>query len=985
MNSSAAVVPSFGTLLRLHRRRLGLTQEELGERAGFSVEFIKKLEGGSRRPSGSSVDVLAHTLELELDDLESFRAARIAGLGARDRRLDDAAPGTNATVGDVPTAPSDVPAQGADAETEGPIATGTAAPVVEERRLVTVLSCDLVCFPSQSGPMDPEDVRDLQMAYFAAVKRQVERFGGTVEKYAGDAVLALFGVPSAHEDDPERAVLCALGMREAMDDIVGNIEPAVGGNLIEKHSIRVGINTGEVVAGLRAGPAWEGPKVSGDAINTAARLQTMAEPGQIVVGEETFRLTRSRVRYRDASETDIAGRVFSVLGLNRRAEMLWQAVHETMPPAPFVGRVREMAALQDLWERAQAGEGQLVSIVGEPGVGKSRLVAEFVSRASEDVTARLAQGRCLSYGQEVSLWLMADLVRSIFSIDEEDALDTIRSRLESALPAMLSSEDPDAQLEARDVLGEALGLPGSESLVTRAGAEVRRRAFIRSLRRVLTALSRQGPSILVLQDLHWIDAASEGVLGEVVADLPGLRVLVLVAQRDGWTAPWSEWGWPERLTLRPLPEGDAATLAGTVLGSARLSTELRQYLGERAGGNPFFVEELARSLRENGALLQQEGGLQLIPDLAERLPSTLAEVLQARLDRLDAPAKIVAQVASVIGRSFALRLLAKVVGETQSGLEAPLRALQLAEIAFPRGSAPAAGDLEYSFKHVTMRDVAYSTLVRKRRQELHLLTARAVAALYPSDEYVEMIAYHYVRTSAGGEAAEWLEKAGDRAASVYSNDTSEAHYRNALDRLAGVGDVERQAHVREKLADLLLLEGRYDEAVTMFAAALDCVPPADTLWTARIHRRIGDVWCAQRTFLDEALDAWDVAEDALGQEEGSSDPERWREWLNIQLARMEQFYFHGRIDDLDQTVERSRPMIEAYGTATQKWHFFQSLVLLDLRRTGYTPTAETLANAAMAVEWAETTGDPGQPAWPTFLLGFTQLWHGSLDEAESSM
>src|SRR5438270_4734538 len=263
-------------------------------------------------------------------------------------------------------------------------------------------------------------------------------------------------------------------------------------------------------------------------------------------------------------------------------------------------------------------------------------------------------------------------------------------------------------------------------MVAHPGPQILRQALIRDLRLTLRALSERSPALLVLEDLHWIDEASAQVLTEMLSDVPGLRLLVLAAHRPGWTAPWTDWGWTERLSLRPLQDEEAALLAGAVLGGIRLSRELEQYVAERAGGNPFFVEEMLRALQETGGLQQRDGQMVLLPGAAERLPSTLTEVLLARLDRLDGQVRSLAQVASVIGRSFAVRLLAQVANQDAAALEMPLTALQRAEIAFPRRGS----DLEYVFKHVSMREVAYNTLVAKRRQELHLATARAIAKLY---------------------------------------------------------------------------------------------------------------------------------------------------------------------------------------------------------------------------------------------------------------
>ena len=723
-----------------------------------------------------------------------------------------AAPASTVSRGATPASPSVAPAP--------------PAPVLprEERRLVTALFCDLVGFTPLSERLDPEEVRDIQAAYFEQMSAQIERYAGTVEKYAGDAVLALFGAPIAHEDDAERAVLCALGMQAAIEPVADqtrkrwDVEPA----------IRVGVNTGEVVSGAWNASGRQDVAVTGDALNTAARIQAAAEPGEVLVGTETVRLTRRRIRYGERRDLVLKGKagtvpVYPALGMRERFGERWETSRQA---TPLVGRDREMVELLDVWVRAQAGEGQLVTVIGDVGVGKSRLIAELLDKVTVGAAIRVVRGRCLSYGQQISLWLIADLLRSLFGIREQDALDEVRAKLNAALPGLLARSDADAQAEAVDVLGEVLGLPPGSSLVAQAGAEIRRQALLRSLRLVLGALSERAPTVLVLEDLHWIDEASQDVLKEILPDVPGLRLVVLAAQRPGWTAPWSDWGWTERIALRPLREADAALLAGAVLGGMALSAELEQYVAERAGGNPFFVEEMLRALEESGGLVQRNGAMYLAPGAAERLPSTLTEVLLARLDRLEDQVRSVAQVASVIGRSFAVRLLAQVMEREAAALELPLSALQQAEIAFPRRGS----DLEYVFKHVSMREVAYNTLVQKRRQQLHLETARAIAQLYPSDEYVEMIAYHYSRTEEHGEAAEWLERAGDRAAGVYAVETAIGHYRAAAAQVKQCRvDPAALTRLDEKLGGVLYTAGRYDEAVEILERAAEAYRQARDL------------------------------------------------------------------------------------------------------------------------------------------------------------
>ena len=768
------------------------------------------------------------------------------------------------------------------------------APPQEERRLVTALFCDLVGFTPLAEELDPEEVRDMQASYFEAMTSQIERYGGVVEKYAGDAILALFGAPVAHEDDAERAVLCALGMQSAIAPAEGQtktrweVEPA----------IRVGVNTGEVVSGAWNASGRQDVAVTGDAVNTAARIQSVAEPGEVLTGIETMRLTRRRIRFGERRDVVLKGKigtvpVYPAIGLRERFGERWETSEGA---TPLIGRDREMVALLDAWVRAQGGEGQHVTLIGDAGVGKSRLIAEVIDKIAANSAVRIVRARCLSYGQEIALWLIADLLRSLFDIGEGDALAETQMKLNAVLPGLLVASDPQTQAEALDVLGEVLGLPPGNSLVAQAEAPIRRQALIRSLKLLIRSLSERAPTVLVLEDMHWLDASSQEVLKEILSDVPGLRLLALVAQRPGWTAPWSDWGWTERITLRPLGETEAALLAGAVLGGLPLSAELQAYLAERAGGNPFFVEELLRALEETNGLVEREGAIMLAPGAAERLPSTLTEVLLARLDRLESQVRNVVQVASVIGRSFAVRLLAQVMERENTALELPLAALQQAEIAFPKRG----GDLEYVFKHVTMREVAYNTLVQKRRQELHRQTARAIATLYPSEEYVEIIAYHYARTQEHAEAAEWLERAGDRARSIYANETAIANYQEARKRREAVaGELVVLARLDEKLGETYFATSHFDEAIQVLERSVE------------IYRESRDLEGAGRSSatLGRALNERREGQEGLNRVEPMIEMLTWSgpspALASLHLALGSILHMQGRYEEMLASAERA--------------------------------------------------------------------------------
>ncbi|MGI8825258.1 MAG: ATP-binding protein [Chloroflexota bacterium] len=527
-------------------------------------------------------------------------------------------------------------------------------------------------------------------------------------------------------------------------------------------------------------------------------------------------LERAAEVCRQVRDLEGAGRVTARIGIAHR----WHGSPEqgvTRVRRMIDCRERELALLQQALRSAADGKGRLVTILGEAGAGKSRLINEGLKLASASEPVQVLRARCLSYSQGISLWLVSDLLRTIFDIKEQEDRDRVRAKLNAQVPDLLREVSSETQAEVIDVVGQVLGLGAGVSDLSTADAQIRHHALIRGLRMLLNAIAERSLTVLVLEDLHWLDTTSQEVLTEILAGVSAMHLLVLAAQRPGWKAPWAEWEWAERIALEPLGQQEAVTLAQAVLSGVSLSDGLASYIADRSGGNPFFLEEMLRALRDTHEIVERDGCMEMVPGAAERLPPTLTEMLLARLDRLDRDVRSVAQAASVIGRNFAVRLLPRVIHQEPEALEPFLAALQESEIAFPRSGS----ELEYMFKHVSMRDVAYNTLVQKRRRQLHLEAARASASLYPADEYVEMIAYHYSNTLEHAEAAQWLERAGDRAASVYASDTAAANYQEARKRLELIeGDELAIARLDEKQGGVFYTAGRYDEAIEPLERAI---------------------------------------------------------------------------------------------------------------------------------------------------------------------
>lgn len=674
----------------------------------------------------------------------------------------------------------------------------------EDRRIVTVLFCDLVGFTPLSERLDAEDVREIQDAYFARMSAEIERFGGRVEKYAGDAVLAIFGAPTVHEDDAERGIHCALAMREALVPLADDTRHRHAVDL----ALRIGVNTGEVVSGVREGGGRRDYAVTGDVVNTTARYQAAAEPGGIMAGVETKRLAERSIRFGARRDLTLKGKSepvpgYPVLGARPRDER-WEPRRET----PMVGRERELREIERLWQDTSQG-GRILILEAEAGVGKSRLLAEALAHIAASGESRIVRAQCHSYGQQISLSPIADVLRDLCGVIDDDTPDQIREKLWSAV-RLLPEAGEDARAATVDVLGELLGLPAGDSVLARVGAEVRREALIEGIDGLLAAAARQTATVLVLEDLHWADSASLEILTVLFQRVGARRMLIIGTRRPEGEVLLPDGG--TVLHLEPLAGSDAAVLARSVLGHD-FYPDLEQHLTARTGGNPLFIEELLRALQEAGDLEEREGVMVLRPGAAERLPSTLTEILLARLDRLDRPVRSLTQVGSVIGRSFALRLLAATVGDEESLLEPRLEPLQRAALAFRRWTQ----ELEYVFKHALVREVVYGTLLMRRRREIHERVARALMELYPVGDMVEVIAYHLGQTDNWAEAALWLERAGDRAAAMYANEAAATHYEGARERLVRSG--RSPAAVDEKLGQVLFILARYDDAIAVLSRA----------------------------------------------------------------------------------------------------------------------------------------------------------------------
>jgi class 3 adenylate cyclase/tetratricopeptide (TPR) repeat protein len=711
----------------------------------------------------------------------------------------------------------------------------------EERRQVTVLFADLSGYTAVAERMDPETVKTLVDRALQRLGEEVERYGGTVDKYIGDNVMALFGAPVAHEDDAERAVRAALGMQTAMAEVNAGLPHDVD------FALRVGINSGEVLAGA----VGEDYTVVGDTVNVASRLQTTASPGTVVVGERTMRATEGAVRYRALKPLELKGKSEPVPAWRATGLIAEHAVRRPSPrrEAPLVGRDYEIGALESLYERVvRESRPHLVTLIGEAGVGKSRLLREFERRvAAHDPPATLRTGRCLPYGSGILYWALGEVIRAECQIVDSDSSEEAWRKLSAYVRQVLAEETGGGESPERRaaIIGRSLGLEVPEDLahLDAEDPERVREAFFSALRSALEAAARRRPLVLAFEDIHWAD---EGMLDAIehLAQWVRAPLVLLCLARDELLGRRPSWGGGRRnatqLFLEPLSVVETRQLV-SALGAGEEAVPL---VAERSGGNPLFAEEMVRSIvEESGA------------DVAE-LPDSVQAVLAARLDALEPFERRLVQQAAVVGRTFWASSLATVAQEEGHDLERALTALQEKDILAPGSESRLAGERELAFKHVLIRDVAYGMLPKAVRCRKHFEVGTFIEerAGDRTDEVVALLAEHYGRAAAlGGEggvpleelgpirerAVRFLEEAGDAAALLYSNREAVSHYRHA--RAVGAdGDRHTLMRIGEKLGDVSLRLGRVDEAISVWEECLDYHRGQEDLErVADLHRKIG--------------------------------------------------------------------------------------------------------------------------------------------------
>ncbi len=719
----------------------------------------------------------------------------------------------------------------------------------DERRTATVLFADLSGYTAIAERLDPESVKRLLERILTRLGEEVGRYGGFVDKFIGDNVMAIFGAPVAHGDDAERAVRAGLGMQAAMDE--------VNETLAQQHGVTfalcVGINTGEVLAGH----VGDGYTVIGDSVNVAARLQAAARPGTVTVGEPTYRATRNAIEYEGLPEP---------LQLKGKAEPVhaWEAVAAAGSPAidasigeparaPFVGRGAELAQLHSLVERVAQRRGpHLATVIGEAGVGKSRLLSEFEQQPGlAQSPPVIRRGRCLPYGSSIAYWPLGEVIRAECAIVDGDPPATAWEKLSVRLGELLDDprHEPGGSSPSKVALiGRLLGIeaPDEPPASEEQDAQRAREAFFAAVRSCVEGLARERPLVLVWEDIHWADEGMLDLIEHLVrwARAPVLQICLareeLLQRRPAWGGVRRD---ATTVFLEPLGELHTRELISSLLAIDEPSESVVATVAARAEGNPLFAEEMVRRLSE------EEGAS------AAELPATVQALLAARLDALEPFQRRLLAHAAVVGRTFWEGALAPVVQAEGGDLQDALRALREKDLVVAGEAGGLAGEPELAFKHALIRDAAYEMLPKAVRAQKHFEVAQFIQARAGErvEEVVALLAEHYGRAAQLGaelslaeaelepyrvNALRCMEAAGDAATAFYSNAEAFSQYRAAGEQTAG--DAVALARLLEKQGDVALRLGRVDVAIDVWERALEHRrSEGDLERVAELHRKIG--------------------------------------------------------------------------------------------------------------------------------------------------
>ena len=668
-----------------------------------------------------------------------------------------------------------------------------------ERRTVTVLYVDAKGFTPISERLGEEAIYDLSKKFVALMMESVHRYEGTINQFRGDGILALFGAPIAHEDSARRAVAAALEMQITLKEYASKVHVLHGIEL----RFRIGLNTGPVVIGKVHDNLEMDYTAYGNTMNLGARMEEMAEPGEVYLSENTYRAVADYFECESLGSLVVKGKENKVVVYKALRAKPIQTRFDAATVrglSPFVGRQHELAVLLEYFEQTHRGQGQVVLISSEAGTGKSRLLLEF-RKAIKDKELRWLEGRCISFGRNISYLPFIDIIRHAFALGDDDTNEKIIEKINEKT----SNWDKSARVNVPYLKYLLHVDPGDEAVAQMDPMERRARVFD-GIRSILIQESILKPLVVVVEDLHWIDEQSESALKTMVEVVASIPVFLVLTYRPSYKHTLGERTYFSRISLGKLLPEEGVELASGMLKVQSLPEDLQKLISYKGEGNPFYIEEVISSLLESG-ILQRSNGTYVLQRPVEQIhiPNTIQEIILSRIDRLDHQTREAIQLASVIGREFTFRLLDRIF-EMEERLDQRLEELKVLELIYQKGYFP---ELSYMFKHALTQDVAYSTLLRERKKVLHGVIGSSIEKLYQDrlPEHYEILAYHFFEGENWEKALEYLMKSAQKSAATFANQDAIIYYDRAIKALDKL----------EKSSEQLLIEIHTAKANIYFA------------------------------------------------------------------------------------------------------------------------------------------------------------------------
>ncbi|MFH1953310.1 MAG: adenylate/guanylate cyclase domain-containing protein [Pseudomonadota bacterium] len=845
-----------------------------------------------------------------------------------------------------------------------------------ERKQVTVMFCDMEGFTGLVERLGPEEAYAIMDQVYEILIHKVHDYEGTVNEMTGDGIMALFGAPIALEDAPQRAIRSAHAIHREMVRFTEKMNKERPGSYPLR--MRIGIHTGPVVVGTLGNNLRVEFKAVGDTVNLASRMEGLAEPGTTYVTGETFELTEGLFRFEALGKKEIKGkeepvkiyRVIAPSTLRTRFD-----VSTERGLTPFVGRERELELLLDGFKRAKQGRGQAFSVVAEAGVGKSRFLYEFRKAvANEDVT--FLEGKCLSYSRGVAYHPVIDVLKSNFDVREEDGDFEIVEKVKRGLKVL----DVDEDLSAPYLL-ELLSVKDSGIDKIPMSPEARKDRITEAVKRITLKGSDIRPLIVAVEDLHWIDRSSEEYLKHLLDSISGAKVFLILTYRPEFVHTWGGRSYHSQITLNRLSNRESLTMVSHLLGTENIAHDLEDLILEKTEGIPYFIEEFVKSLKDLKVIEGNNNEYHLIKDVQNvTIPSTIQDVIMARVDSMPEGAKEVLQTGTVIEREFSYELIKRVMGIPQEELLSHLSILKDSELIYERGIYPKS---TYIFKHALTREVVYDSILGRRKKKLHSETGQAIEELYGgnNEEHLEILADHFIKGEdyvKGAQYSRLASKKAQKSASFVDSIFYAEEQISCLEKLPVTADVQKQ------IIDVRSILGLYFTQISDFVRAKEAVNPIIELaQKSSYNKRLSQIYTVVGTYNyaveEDFVEAFRQFEEAIKISEERKDFVSLllaNYWMGV--ARLHNCEFEKALYHIERAHDINVAANSLWGISTMKSNLSGIYDGQGKTELGYQTALE-------ALHIAEESGDSFSKAMSLYALGLCLLSKGFMEEVEKHL